>query len=108
MNPQVHHIGQERKINKSKHQDYITSSQSDEGLHHLNTSKMFNSVHTTVYYTLVVCYHGQNKQEKGNKKRREGSLHVTNCLTKPCMSVYEWKCRTMCACTILIVNLPAE
>ena len=24
------------------------------------------------------------------------------------MSAYEWKCGTMCTCTILIVNLPAE
>ena len=71
MNPQVHHIGQERKI-KVKQYDYVTSSQSDEGLHHLNTSKMFNSARTTVYYTLVVCY-AQSKREKGNKKRMEGS-----------------------------------
>jgi len=29
-------------------------------------------VRTTVYYTLVVCYHAQSKQEKENK-RREGN-----------------------------------
>ena len=69
-----------------KQHDYVTSTQSDQGLHHLNTSKMFNSVRTTVYYTLVVCYHAQSKWEKGNKKRREGSYlhewHVSNFLTK--------------------------
>ena len=111
MNPQVQHIErQERKINKSK--DYVTSSLSDQGLHHHNTSKMFNYIPTTVYYTLVVCCHAQRNGEKRNKKRREGSYlhewHLTNCLSKPCMSVYEWKCRTMCTCTVLIVNLPAE
>ena len=36
-----------------KQQDYVTSSQFDEGLHHHNTSKMF--VRITAYYTLVVC-----------------------------------------------------
>ena len=51
---------------------YVSSSQSDEGLHHHNISKVFNSVRTTVYYTLAVCYHAQSKWEKGNK-RREGS-----------------------------------
>ena len=56
-----------------KQHDYVTSSQSDQHLHYLNTSKMFNSVHTTVYYTLVVCYHAQSKLEKANKKRKEGS-----------------------------------
>ena len=71
MNPQVHH-GSGKKDKKVKQHDYVTSSQSDEGLHHHNTSKMFNSVRTTVYYTLVVCYHAHSKQEKGNK-RREGS-----------------------------------
>jgi len=60
-----------RKEKQVKQYDYVTSSQSD-GLHHLNTSKMFSCVLTTVYYTLVVCYHSQSKQEKGNK-RREGS-----------------------------------
>ena len=55
-----------------KQHDNVTSSQSDQRLHYLNTSKMFNSVRTTVYYTLVVCYHAQSKREKGNK-RREGS-----------------------------------
>ena len=54
-----------------KQHDYVTSSQSDEGLHHHNTSKMF--VRITVYYTLVACYHAQSKWEKVNKKRREGS-----------------------------------
>jgi len=54
VNPQVHHIeGEERKINKSNN-DYVTSSQSYEGLQYHNTSKMFNCVLTTVYYTLVV------------------------------------------------------
>ena len=68
MNPQVHHIeGEERKINKSN------NIQSDEGAHHHNTSKMFNSVRTTVYYTLVVCYHAKSIREKRNKKMREGS-----------------------------------
>ena len=28
--------------------------------------------------------------------------------TALCMFDYEWKCKTMCTCTILIVNLPAE
>ena len=54
-----------------KQHDYVISSHSDEGLHHHNTSEMFNSVHTIVYYTLVVCY--QSKGEKGNKKRKEFS-----------------------------------
>ena len=83
------------------------STPSDEGLHHSNSGEMFNFVCTTVYYTLVVCCHAQSKGEKGNK-RREGSYlhgwHVTNFLTKACMSAYEW----MCTCTILIVNLPSE
>ena len=56
-----------------KQHDYITSSQSDQGLPYLNTSKMFNSVCTTVYYTLIVCYHAQSIRDKGNKKMREGS-----------------------------------
>ena len=74
MNAQVHHIGQEDK--QVKQHDYVTSSQSDEGLHYQNTSKIFNFECTTVYYTLVVCYHSQSKWEKGNKKRREGGyLH---------------------------------
>ena len=60
------------KDKQVKQHDYVTSSQSDEGLHQHNTSKMFNSVCNTVYYTLVVCYHAQSKGEKGNK-RREGS-----------------------------------
>ena len=47
-----------------KQHDYATSSLSDQGLHHHNTSKMFNSVRTTVYYTPVVCYHAQSKREK--------------------------------------------
>ena len=62
-----------KKDKQAKQHDYVTSSQSDEGLHHLNTSKMFNSVRTTVYYTLVVCYHAQGIGEKGNRKRREGN-----------------------------------
>ena len=61
------------KDKQVKHYDYATSSQSDEGLHHLNTSKMFNCVRTTVYYAPVVCYHAQSKREKGNKKRSEGN-----------------------------------
>ena len=61
----------EKKDKQVKQDDYETSSQSDEGLYHHNTNKMFNSVHTTVYYTLVVCYHVQSKREKGNKKRRK-------------------------------------
>jgi len=60
-----------RKDKQVKQHDYVTSSQSDQGLHQ-NTSKMFNSVRTTVYYTLVVYYHAQSKGEKGNK-RREGN-----------------------------------
>ena len=91
-----------------KQQDYVTNSQSVQVLHYFNTSRMFNSVCTTVHYTLLVCYHAQSKGEKGNMKRREGSWHVTNYPTKPCMSAYEWNCRTMCTCTILIVNLLAE
>ena len=62
----------EKKDKQVKQHDYVTSSQSDQGLHYLYTSKMFNSVRTTVYYTLVVCYHAQSKGEKGNK-RKEGS-----------------------------------
>ena len=61
--------GKEEK--QVKQHDYVTSSQSDEALHHHNTSKMF--VRITVYYTLVACYHAQSKWEKVNKKRREGS-----------------------------------
>ena len=73
MNSQVHRIGHAGKKDKQvKQHDYINSSQSVQGLHHLNTSKMFNSVRTAVYYTLVVCYHAQSIGEKGNK-RREGS-----------------------------------
>ena len=67
MNPQVHHIEKVRKDKQFKQHDYVTSSQSDEGLHHHNTSKMLKSVRTTVYYTLVVCYHDQCKRGKGNK-----------------------------------------
>ena len=44
-----------------------------QGLNHLNTSKMFNSARTTVYYTLIVCYQAQGKRNKANKKRREGN-----------------------------------
>ena len=54
-----------------KQHDYVTSSQSDEGLHHLNSTKMSNFARTSVYYRLAVCY-AQSKREKGNK-RREGS-----------------------------------
>jgi len=73
VNPQVHNIeGKERKINKSTTR-LCNLKQSDEDLHHLNTSKMFNSVRTTVYYTPVVCYRAQSKGEKENKKRRKGS-----------------------------------
>ena len=50
-----------KKDKQVKQHDYVTSPQSDEGLHHHNTSKMFNFVRTTVYYTLVVCYHAQSK-----------------------------------------------
>ena len=60
------------KDKKVKQHDYVTSSQSDQDLHHHKTSKLFNSVRSTIYYTLVVCYHAQSKREKGNK-RREGS-----------------------------------
>ena len=74
MNPQVHHIeGQGKKYKQAKQHGYVTSSQSDQRLHYLNTSKMFNSVRTTVYYTLVVCYHAKSKGEKRNKRRRDGS-----------------------------------
>ena len=41
-----------------------------------NPVKLFNSVCTTIYYTLVLCYHAQSKVEKGNKKRREGSCNI--------------------------------
>ena len=58
---------------KRERENMRSSSQSDEDLHHQNTSKIFNFVCTAVYYTLVVCYHAQSKREKGNKKRREGS-----------------------------------
>jgi len=50
-----------KKDKQVKQYDYVTSSQSDEGLHHHNTSKTFNFVRTTVYYTIVVCYHEQSK-----------------------------------------------
>ena len=70
-----------KKDKQVKQHDYVTSSQSDEGLHHHNTSKMFNFVCTTVYYTLVVCYHAQSKRKKGNKKRREGSYLRDMCMT---------------------------
>ena len=44
MNGPVHHIeGQE-----VKQHDYATSSLSDEGLHHHNTTKMFNFVRATI------------------------------------------------------------
>ena len=49
VNAQVHHIeGQERKMNKSNNMIIIntTSSQCDKGLHHHNTSRMFNFVRT--------------------------------------------------------------
>ena len=46
-----------------KQHDYVTSSRSDEGLHHLNTSKTFNSVRTTVHYTLVIML--RVKERKG-------------------------------------------
>ena len=51
---------------------------------------------------------------EGNKKGRNGESiyfhgqHVTEFLTKLCMSAYAWDCMTMCTCIILIVNLPAE
>ena len=67
------HTRSGKKDKQVKQHDYVTSSQSDQGLHHLNTKKMFNSVRTTVYYTPVVCYHAESKGEKGTKKRREGS-----------------------------------
>ena len=51
-----------KKHKQVKQHDYVTLSHSDQGIHHLNTSKMFNSVRTTVYYTLVVCYHARSKQ----------------------------------------------
>ena len=90
------HRGSGKEDKQVKQHDYTTSSQSDEGLHHHNTSKMFNFVRTIVYYTLVLCSHAQSKWEKGNKRRREGSyLHgwnVTNFLTKFCMFAYEWQC----------------
>ena len=72
MNAQVHPYKGRKEEKQVKQHDYVTSSQSHEGLHHQNTSKMFNFAHTTVYYTLLVCYHAQSKWEKGNK-RREGS-----------------------------------
>ena len=62
-----------KKDKQVKQHDYVTSLQSDQGLHHQNLCKIFNSVRTTVYYTLVVYYHAQSKREKGNKKRREGN-----------------------------------
>ena len=68
---------QGKKDKQVKQYDYVTSSRSHEGLHHHNTSKMFNFVRTIVYYTLVVCYHAQSKQEKENK-RREGKREKGN------------------------------
>ena len=61
-----------KKDKQVKQHDYVNSPQSDQLLHYLNTSKMLNSVRTTAYYTLVVCYHAQSIREKGNK-RNEGS-----------------------------------
>ena len=58
-----------KKDKQFKQHDYVTSTQSDQGQHHLNTSIMFNSVRTTVYFTQVVCYRAESKGEKGNKKR---------------------------------------
>ena len=113
MNAQVHHMyrrsgKEDKQVNQN---DYVTSSQSDEGLHHHNTCKMFNIAHTTVYYTPGVCYHVQSVWEKWIK-RREGSYlcgrHVTNFFTKSCLFDYEWQCKTMYTCTILIVNLHPE
>ena len=43
-----------RKEDKQvKQHDYVTSSQSDEGLNYHKSIKMFNFVRTTVYYTLL-------------------------------------------------------
>ena len=53
---------------------------------------MFNFVRTTVYYTLVVCYHSQSKREKGNKKRREVAIYMSGmCRT----SLLNLKCLPM-------------
>ena len=51
-----------KKDKQVKQYDNVTSSQSEEGLHHLNTSKMFNSVHTTIYYTLVMFRVNERKE----------------------------------------------
>jgi len=73
VNAQVHHIeGQERKINKSNNM-IMQSHHSLMKVYIITTQvKCSTLVRTTVYYTLVVCYHAQSKRETGNK-RREGS-----------------------------------
>ena len=52
-----------------------------------------------------------NEGDELGGKREDSYLHgwnVTNFLTKSCMFAYEWQCRTMCTCTILILNSPPE
>ena len=98
VNAQVHHIeGQERNINKM----IVTWSQSDEGLHHHNTSKMFNFVCTSVYDILVLCSHAQSKWEKGNKRMKAaiymGGMWQTSLLNFACLPTSEnvgqlWTC----------------
>ena len=58
-----------------KQHDYVTSSQSDEGLHHHNTSKMF--VHITVYCTLVVFRVNRRKETRrgGNGANHMGGMY---------------------------------
>ena len=46
-------------------------------------------------------------KEQSKGERIPGHLKLLH-LTKPCMSANEWKCRTMCTYTILIVNLSPE
>ena len=53
--------GSGKEDKRVKQHDYATSSQSDQGLHHHNTSKTFNFVRTTIYYTLVMCYNAESR-----------------------------------------------
>ena len=69
MNAQVHHIErEERKINELNNIDYVTSSQSDEGLHDHNTSKMFvRTYHCLLYPNCVLRINGRTVIRRGGK-----------------------------------------
>ena len=51
-----------------KQHDYVTSSQSDEGLHYLNTSKMFNSV-VPLFITHQLCVIMFRVNDRGEIRR---------------------------------------